>query len=161
MNTFQPRSRRPNLPAKGGAERTSPATAGNRLSLLLVLLLALGIGGCASPSGGGGGGDTLERAEIEASSATDVHRLIQTRRPSWLRERGAVTLRTTPTDDGELLQDAHIVVYLDGVRHGIVDDLRSLPTTGVTSIQRLSAADATQRFGTGHPRGAIVISRTP
>jgi hypothetical protein len=52
-----------------------------------------------------------------------------------------------------------IIVYVDDVPRGSHDVLRSMSTDDVESIERLDAASATQRFGTGHEHGAIVIRR--
>lgn len=126
-----------------------------RLAVLSIVVAALG---CAS----GGTGttrdrDLIPRETIRQSTATDVYHLIRLERPSWLRGRGALTAQT----GGEGLEDLPVVVYVDNIRFGALSDLAMLSTQGVTEIRRLSARDATQRFGTGHPRGAIVVSTRP
>jgi hypothetical protein len=40
-----------------------------------------------------------------------------------------------------------------------VDMLEQIVASDVKQIEWLSASDATQRFGTGHPHGAILITR--
>lgn len=53
---------------------------------------------------------------------------------------------------------ADIVVYQDGVRSGGSNTLESMPTIAVREIRFINAADATTRFGTGHPMGAILVT---
>jgi len=133
------------------------------LTFLLPVLLTGGLllSSCATAPGTQGDRDVISEEEIRRSSATDAYRLVSSLRPAWLRERGAVTLRTADTDDGPALLNPQIVVYIDGTRLGDVSDLETVATTGLTSIRRLSPSEATQRFGTGHPRGAILLTRTP
>ena len=53
-----------------------------------------------------------------------------------------------------------VLVYVNEVRLGMVEDLRTIPTTQVQEIRYISATDATQRWGTGHSSGVIqVITR--
>ena len=47
---------------------------------------------------------------------------------------------------------------LNGSLYGDLRDLRRLNTVEVTSIEYMSASDATTRFGTGYAGGAIVVS---
>ena len=53
---------------------------------------------------------------------------------------------------------ADIVVYQDGVKTGGPNSLEFVPTISVREIRYISAADATIRFGTGHPMGAILVT---
>lgn len=129
----------------------------------IVLLAAIALtAGCGSTGAGAWDSrpaDVLTTAEIEASSASTVYELIEVSRPEWLRQRGPMTLRAAPNEDGAgFSDDEEIVVYLDHTRFGGVQELHNLSTTGITSLRFLDAAEATQRWGTGHTHGAIVIS---
>lgn len=102
--------------------------------------------------------------EIRARPVSSVHDLIRSRRPSWLSARGSATFATrTAKDDFNkpvtVGVQPVIVIYVDDMRHGSHDVLRSMSTEDVESIERLDAMTATQRFGTGHEHGAIVIRR--
>lgn len=122
----------------------------------------LAVSGCAhSGTGQGGNYDVLTAEEIQSSSASDVYHLIRRSRPRWLQVRGALTASTVETDDGATLDDPEIIVYMDGNRLESVADLESISIEGISSIRRLNAREATQRYGTGHSRGAIIVSRTP
>jgi len=88
--------------------------------------------------------------QIRANHATDAFDLIRALRPWWLQRRG----------QQRLFLDGEIVVYLDHVRIGGPEALRSVQLSGVESIEYLDAVTATQRWGTGHAHGAIrVIQR--
>lgn len=49
-------------------------------------------------------------------------------------------------------------VYVDGMFVGGVNALRDISSTTIHEIRRLDALEATTRYGTGHPGGAIAIS---
>lgn len=104
----------------------------------------------------------ITEAEVSASAASNAYDLVQSLRPRWLTTRGQQTLTTVQrqTADGDVEEMARtsLVVYLDGARMGNVDHLRNVSTRDIRSLERLSAGQATQRFGTDHPHGAILIS---
>lgn len=119
--------------------------AGSVLCLTVVVSCASASSDRSAPSRDW---DVLTTAEVQASNQTDAYGLIRTQRPNWLRQRGRQSVN---------LQSA-LVVYMDATRLGGVESLRSIPINMVTSIQYLDATSATQRFGTGHGMGAIVVS---
>lgn len=89
----------------------------------------------------------ITRAEIDDAGPSTVYDLIQKLRPVWLRERGAVSF----TDETDL------AVYLDRSRMGGRDELRTIYTQNVETLEFLDARRATNRFGSGHVNGAILI----
>lgn len=107
----------------------------------------------------------ISSEEIRSRPVTSLNDLIKSRRPHWLSTRGSATLqtRTQPDPFGGApmtvgVQPA-IMIYVDNVRHGSHEVLRSMSTDEVDSMEYLDAATATQQFGTGHEHGAIVIRR--
>jgi hypothetical protein len=52
-----------------------------------------------------------------------------------------------------------IQVYVDGSRVGDINSLRQLRPEDVKEIRHLTAAEATQAYGTGNTMGAIVVTR--
>jgi hypothetical protein len=92
----------------------------------------------------------IERPEIEASTALDAYALVQEARPLWLHSRGVVSIQD-PT--AGVLQ-----VYLNGMQYGDVSRLRELMRPEVREIRFYDAADAQQRYGTGHAGGVIEVS---
>jgi hypothetical protein len=92
----------------------------------------------------------IERPEIEASTALDAYTLVQEARPIWLHSRGIVSIRDP---------SAGIVqVYLNGMQYGGADRLRDIQLGEVREIRYYGAAEAQQRFGTGHAGGVIDVS---
>src|SRR2546428_5059847 len=87
--------------------------------------------------------------EIERNSATNAYDVIRSLRPAWLVPRSRSI--TNPTG-------GQVVVYVDGVRVGSPDELRNIPAPQVKEARYLSAPDATTRFGTDHPSGAIEVA---
>lgn len=75
--------------------------------------------------------------------------LIRRLRPAWLRARGQKSFAdpsaTYPT------------VYIDEIRHGGLATLHQIPSSEILSMEFFSMADATIRWGTGHPSGVINI----
>jgi hypothetical protein len=136
---------------------TAPAAA-----LALVFVAAA----CASTGErrSGVSSSVITQEEIAESHANNAYDLIQSLRSHWLNVRGQSTLGTTtgrsPVDGGQIttMVGQDIPVYLDGTRIGGVETLRSLSIRGLSGMQRLGAGEATQRFGSGHPNGAILIT---
>ena len=123
--------------------------------LLLGLVLA-GCGAAATASGGGNSNlitsELLREADPEGLS---VYQIIERNRPRWLRaSRSAPTFGSAA--DGAAGSDFARVV-LNGVPYGDINDLRSLDADEVDSIEYTRASDATIRFGTGYPAGAILV----
>jgi hypothetical protein len=116
--------------------------------LVFALALALGTAGCASSGSGGGSArpagassNRIVRAELEPLGQISALRAIERLRPSWLRSRSG----DTP------------VLYVDGSRRGSANDLSSMMATEVEQLEYMSASDATNRYGTGHAGGAILV----
>lgn len=106
--------------------------------------------------------NVLTAEEISEASASTVYELVRSKRPRWLSVRGSSTLRTAAGRDnlGQPMTypaEAEIAVYVDDVKYGSQETLRSMSTNTVETIQYLDAASATQRFGTNHEYGAILI----
>ena len=91
--------------------------------------------------------DRISRAEIDQAGPSSAYDLVQKLRPIWLRKRG-------PTS---FTQEGDVVVYLDGTRMGLRDELRRVRTESLESLEYLDARRATNRFGAGHVQGAILL----
>jgi hypothetical protein len=122
------------------------------VSLLLLLLLAAACGSAprleTGPMPRGRDSNRLSRDEVVATNTSTALDAIRMLRPSWLRKRGAMSVT----------QHADIMIYLDNVQVGGLGMLQSIPVNSITSLRFLDAATATQRWGTGHPHGAILVS---
>ncbi len=130
-----------------------------------ILGVACGGGGgsaAGSVSGGGpkttagsparGSANLILAAEIEASGATNALDAIQRLRPAMLRGRGAVTLE--PAAGGPVA----IMLRVDDILVGTIDQATNIAALTVKEIRFMSPSDATTRFGTGYPMGAIVVT---
>ncbi len=135
------------------------------LTTVAVLLALAGVQATAEAQGGtkrARDRNVLTAEEISEASASTVYELVRSKRPRWLSVRGSSTLRTSAGIDnlGQPMlypAEAEIAVYIDDVKHGSQESLRSMSTNTVETIQYLDAASATQRFGTNHEYGAILI----
>ena len=70
-------------------------------------------------------------------------------RPAFLRVRGA----RSGTSGMDVLR-----IYIDNVAEDGEDALKRISADAVWEIRRLSASDATFRYGRDHPQGAIVVT---
>ena len=75
--------------------------------------------------------------------------LIQRLRPAWLLPRGQNSL----TDPAA----SYPIVYFDAIRHGTLVTLHLIPTSEIQRVEFIGSADATTRWGTGHPAGVINV----
>lgn len=125
-----------------------------------VFLMAGACGGGAKGSGGApapstaptrGSSNVIIEAEIAAAGATSAMDAVQRVRPAMLRSRAGGT--SASKAGGE-----PIIVYVDGIRMGGPEALNNVSAMSVKEIRFISAADATTRFGTGHPSGAILVT---
>src|SRR5688572_5259613 len=126
----------------------------HRTSIVLALVL---LGGCSSgpaPVRELGFRDrtilTTEEIQNARAPSWTVWELLTQLRPEYLRSRGQSSLRTTgPTT---------AVIYVNEMRFGELDLLRTMNAEQVLRVQYINAADATTRFGTDHFGGAILIT---
>ena len=117
--------------------------------LLFAMALAIGAAWCASGGGGssrpaGATSNRIVKAELEPLANLSALTAIERLRPSWLRSRSG---------------DAP-VLYVDGARRGSPEQLRSIMSSEVQQMEFMSASDASNRFGTGHTGGAILVTMT-
>ncbi|MDH5588542.1 MAG: hypothetical protein OEZ65_12405 [Gemmatimonadota bacterium] len=114
-------------------------------SVLFLAALAAGLSACASGGGGGGAprGSTnrIIESELEALVSLDAFEAVQRLRPRWLTPRA-----------GSVPQ-----VVVDGTQQGGPEALRRFRVSDVQELRYLSAGDATMRYGTGFPGGAIEV----
>ncbi len=118
---------------------------------MLIAAVALALGACAS--GGNNGApdkprpnpDVITAEEIAAVPVQNAYDAVSRLRPSFFTTQGGTT-RT------------HAVqVVVDGIPQGGVNALRNIIASEVVEIRRMSAADATMRWGTGYSGGAILV----
>lgn len=98
-----------------------------------------------------------------AGLSGNVYDVVYTLRRNWLNTRGlnsgtesvhlVISGDSTVAADGE----AQLVVYLDNVKLGAIDEMKHLSAVGVTSIRYFDPAQANYLWGTGHTHGAIQV----
>jgi hypothetical protein len=136
---------------------------------LLVGVALAGAASCASSGTAGQAGEpqtsavsspgrqrkdpnVITEAELAARSALTARQVIEQLRPQFLRVRGTTTLGNAQTGDV-------IWVYFDGTRMGTLEVLNNIGAHEIREIRYLSPSEATNRYGTGHVQGAILVTR--
>jgi hypothetical protein len=113
------------------------------------------VAGCAGATtqgrSGGGNGTQLTQSELAAVNTDNLFDAIAKLRPEWLASRGA----TSVTDASPTSVD----VYMNGSLLGKADYMRGVRLLDVSSVRYWDAGQASARFGMGHPRGVIEITR--
>jgi len=117
------------------------------LAVLGAVGLSAGLAACASGSGGPAGprrnANLITAEEMADYAFPTVLDAIRRLRPRWLQPRAG---------------SGSPQAILDGTRLGGLDQLRVIDVADIVSIRFLSASDATTRYGTGFPAGAIEVS---
>ena len=86
-----------------------------------------------------------------ATNAPNALIAVQQLRPTWLRSRGDFSASSSS-------RTAEVIVYLNEARLGTWQELDKIPISSVKELRFFSPSDATTRWGTGHTRGAILIT---
>jgi hypothetical protein len=94
----------------------------------------------------------ITEQEIASRPTLTARQIIEQLRPQFLRVRGTTTLGNAATQDV-------IWVYVDGTRHGTLEVLSNIAASEIREIRYLNPSEATNRYGTGHVQGAILITR--
>lgn len=93
----------------------------------------------------------LTQAQLAATNYQNLYEAIEKLRPDWLTSRGPVSVTdVTPSVPS---------VFMNGTLLGKSDVLRGMGVTDVTEVRYWEAGPASARFGMGHPRGVIEITR--
>ena len=111
----------------------------------------------------------ITTAEIQKYGANgSVHDLINALRRQWLnvhhtsiRETPIITAQGKRGAEVTPARDATLLVYLDRIKVGDIDQLRSLPLAGVVTVRYYNPAEALRRWGSGHEHGAVEVITTP
>ena len=121
----------------------------NRVLLLPMTLFLLA---CATAQGTGPRRSTsvLLADEIAEAAVLTAAEAVERCRPQWLHTRGSPTFESP---DGSPPR-----VYLDGVRQDSLRELERIRAEVVERMEFMSPSDATNRYGTGHTGGAILVT---
>ena len=119
--------------------------------LALVLLLA----GCSSKSTPEGAGRTdrnlLLQQQLVGTNADNVYDALEKLRPEWLTSRGPVSVTNSDPSVAS--------IFMNGQLMGKPEFLRDVRITDITEVRYWPAGPAAARFGMGHPRGVIELTR--
>ena len=92
---------------------------------------------------------------ITAEELADVFQFnalqaVELLRPTWLRNRGPVTMESSVSQGVRL--------YVDGNPRGLASDMEGILASDILEMRFLDSREATTRYGTGYPDGVIVIT---
>jgi hypothetical protein len=103
--------------------------------------------------------DEIARAGLNGS----VYDVVYSLRRNWLNTRGLnsgnESVHIVVVKDSQVVADGEpqLVVYLDNLKLGTLNELKRLPIVGVTSIRYYDPAEANYLWGMGHTHGAIQV----
>jgi hypothetical protein len=95
--------------------------------------------------------NTLTQEQLATTNTTNLYEAIEKLRPDWLTSRGPVSVTNTAPSVPS--------VYMNGTMLGKADYLREMRVLDVTEVRYWEPGPASARFGMGHPRGVIELSR--
>ncbi len=128
------------------------------LALLPALFLSLACAGATgTPSTGTstqltrGSANVITTAEIENApqDAATAYDLVSRLRPMMMRPRNQTA--------GQRGDEFGVIVFVEDVRLGDVEQLRTVMRGTVSEIRYINATDATTRWGTGYTNGVIQV----
>lgn len=133
-----------------------------RMWIALALVTSLGASGCASSGTSAtkaksNSSSVLNRAEIATTNLTSAYDVVTTLRPAWLRPAGMTTTGLGVT--GGSSNQKQVLVYLDGMRLGGIESLRTITTSAITSMEYLSPTQAATRVrdNGGEVASAVIL----
>ena len=124
-----------------------------RVTRLITFVAAALLTACApaTQTGAAPARNVLTREQLAATNSETLYDAITKLRPEWLSSRGP----TSVTDPSPTLAS----VYMNGTMLGKAEMLREMRLLDVSEVRYWDAASASARFGMGHPRGVIEITR--
>jgi len=123
-----------------------------RLGWLAAPAVVFALTSCAPPQSGFAtprDRARITQEEVEESNEGSAYDVIVKLRPNFFMSRGSTSLRP---DDSRLP-----AVFLDGIEHGPISSLRTIPASNVAEIRLYRSWEATTQFGTGYMSGVIAI----
>jgi hypothetical protein len=123
--------------------------------MFLRVAVSLVLAGCASANTQGrserGNGNLLTQQQLAATNSDNLYDAIAKLRPEWLSSRGPLSV-SDPTPSA-------VSVFMNGNLLGKADYLREMRLLDASEVRYWDAGSASVRFGMGHPRGVIEITR--
>jgi len=132
-----------------------------QISITWVLLIAGLLTACGTGTSSRSGGEmnVVTRQELQEFPELTVFEFVRQWRPTWLRaRRGDINIGAQTGLASDLRSERGIRVYMDGTYQSEgTSFLNRIFVPEIQEMRWLSASDASQRFGTGHSSGAILI----
>lgn len=126
-----------------------------RAITLVILLASATLVGCAGGTTQSrserGSGNVLTQEQLAATNSDNLYDAIAKLRPDWLTRRGPTSV-SDPTP-------ASASVFMNGTLLGKAEYLVQMRVLDATEVHYWDAGTASARFGMGHPRGVIEITR--
>ena len=92
--------------------------------------------------------NTITREQLAEHRFRSAYDAVAALRSNWLGTRGPDSFNTP----------SEVLVYIDNVRVGGVETLRSVVTSSISYIQHFDGLAATARWGLDHGAGVIFVS---
>lgn len=124
-----------------------------------------------------GSADLIVKEQLASRTFSNAYAAIEALRGNWLRVRNlnpppgtvinpvggsaASQGSASPAMQSMPREASGIQVYVDGVRAGGLEVLKSIPVQSIYSMRRISGTDAQARFGIGHSDGVIFVATGP
>jgi hypothetical protein len=126
-----------------------------KVGLALAGIAACLVFGCSSATTTNGAPradrNRLTQEQLATANSDNLFEAITKLRPEWLNSRGPTSITdATPTMPS---------VFMNGNLLGRIDALRDMRVLDVTEVRYWPAGQAAAKFGMGHPRGVIELTR--
>lgn len=90
----------------------------------------------------------ITRDEVQKNHFQDAYEAVSRLHANWLHEHGK----------DSLFFPSQVLVYLDDMKLGGVDALRSINASAIGYVRHYDGLDATNRWGMNHGAGVIYVS---
>ena len=122
-----------------------------RSIVVISLLLCVVAAGCHQQSGTGGRSsrNVITQEEIDASNAANMYDLIARLRADFLKDRGAVSIKSN--------QRERAVVFLNDQEYGILETMRNIPIGRISEVRYYTGIDAVSKFGSQYGGGVVML----
>jgi hypothetical protein len=94
---------------------------------------------------------TLSQEQLAGTNSDNLYDAIEKLRPDWLTSRGPTSV-TNPAP-------SVVSVFMNGTMLGKAEYLKEMRVLDVSEVRFWDPGQASARFGMGHPRGVIEVTR--
>jgi len=122
-----------------------------RRIVVASLFLSIAAAGCHQQSGTGGHSsrNVISQEEIDSSNASNMYDLIARLRADFLKDRGAVSIKTN--------QRERAVVFLNDQEYGILETMRNIPIGRISEVRYYTGIEAVGKFGSQYGGGVVLL----